>query len=86
MQMLLFQLEREEDPSGVSGTGVVAQGVIFDDGSVATRWIKGKTSTGVWDCLQDVIDVHGHGGLTFIKIITSSPVFNGEGSPHVLDA
>lgn len=33
-----FELVRYRDPSGVSGTGVVAEGCLFTDGSVALRW------------------------------------------------
>lgn len=32
--MRRFELHREEDVSGVSGTGVVAEGVAFSDGRV----------------------------------------------------
>ena len=37
--MRLFKLQRKVDCSGVSGTGVVAEGVEFDDGQVALRWL-----------------------------------------------
>lgn len=33
-----FELHRFEDISGVSGTGIVADGVQFPDGVVAMRW------------------------------------------------
>jgi hypothetical protein len=36
------------------------QGVVFDDGSVAIRWLTAKKSTSVWDCLADCLDIHGH--------------------------
>jgi hypothetical protein len=33
-----FELHRDTDITGVSGTGVVAEGVAFSDGVVALRW------------------------------------------------
>ena len=36
--MRTFRLIRDEDPTGISGTGSVAEGVEFDDGTVAMRW------------------------------------------------
>ena len=42
--MKLFNIVREIDNTGISGTGIVAEGVIFDDGSVVLRWL-GELST-----------------------------------------
>lgn len=60
----VFVLYREHDETGVSGTGVVAEGVTFSDGTVALRWVTGHRSTVVWDSLEDAIAVHGHNGKT----------------------
>ena len=78
--MLLFELDREEDPSGVSGTGVVAKGTIFDDGSVAVRW---PGSTTVWDSVEDMMNVHGHEGRTKLRVISPKGV---PAAYHALDA
>ena len=60
-----FELHRDEDVSGVSGTGVVAEGVEFRDGHVALRWVVGRhPSTVLYDDVRAVTAVHGHGGLT----------------------
>lgn len=62
-----FLLNRTEDVSGISGTGVVAQGVQFSDGKCVTRWVEsrvGAVQTCVWDSMEDVEAVHGHGGST----------------------
>ena len=62
-----FVLNRIEDASGVSGTGVVAEGVVFSDGKCAVRWIVGEhRCTSTWDSLNDIEKVHGHGGMTVI--------------------
>lgn len=63
--MRTFELHRDEDVTGVSGTGIVAEGAVFDDGAVALRWIVGEhRSTGAWASIEAVIAVHGHDGRT----------------------
>lgn len=59
-----FVLQRDHDVSGVSGTGTVADGVQFPDGSVAIRWRGARPSTVVWASLADALHVHGHSGAT----------------------
>jgi len=62
--MRLFHLERTEDPSGVSGTGIVAQGVVFDDGRGAMTWLSPMKMTTTFDHISEVEKVNGHGGKT----------------------
>jgi hypothetical protein len=64
-----FHLVRDVDETGVSGTGVVAHGIEFPDGTVAMRWATDTASTGVWDRIADVEAVHGHNGLTRVEFI-----------------
>lgn len=61
-----FQLERDVDESGVSGTGTVAEGVEFSDGTVALRWTSAwPTSVVFHDRGMEAVEaVHGHGGKT----------------------
>jgi hypothetical protein len=59
-----FYLERDDDATGVSGTGRVADGVEFPDGRIAMRWRGEDSSTTVWDRIEQVSNVHGHNGLT----------------------
>lgn len=65
-----FHLERDEDASGVSGTGRVAEGVVFSDGTTVLRWTsdpaENPASLVVYDRLFDVKHLHGHGGMTRI--------------------
>jgi hypothetical protein len=63
-----FELHRDEDITGVSGTGVVADGVAFPDDVVLLRW-RGEWPTSI--CWYDrgvaaVEHVHGHNGATRI--------------------
>lgn len=62
----LFVLRRSEDPTGVSGTGDVADGVVWPDGTVSIRWRGPRPSTVNWGSLVDAEAVHGHGGATRI--------------------
>jgi len=59
-----FDLVRDVDHSGKSGTGRVAEGFEFEDGTVAMRWRSNRASTNIYASIEDVIEVHGHGGAT----------------------
>ena len=58
--MKLFQMIRNADESGVSGTGKVLQGVVFDDGTVCVRWcVDGKAnSTVFYNSFKDFKAIH----------------------------
>lgn len=67
--MRKFNLVRTEDASGVSGVGVVAQGVEFDDETVAMRWLTATASTAIYGSIGDVSLIHGHEGRTTVQFI-----------------
>lgn len=68
--MRRFVLLRNVDVSGISGTGIVAEGVEFNDGTVVIRWVTGDHhSTVVWDAIESVEAIHGHAGATTIEWI-----------------
>ena len=60
----IFHLHRVEDESGVSGTGRIAQGIVFDNGKVALTWLSDHPSVTVYDTLGEIHAIHGHGGKT----------------------
>ncbi|WP_262058536.1 hypothetical protein [Streptomyces sp. STR69] len=62
----VFSLIRDHDVTGVSGTGRVANGVLWPDGSVSIRWVGPRPSIVFWDTLVYAEEVHGHGGHTRI--------------------
>jgi hypothetical protein len=62
--MRRFYLRRDEDLSGVSGSGVVAEGVVFWNGKCVLNWRTKFTSTAHYDDLETLLNVHGHGGKT----------------------
>lgn len=61
-----LHLERNEDVSGVSGTGIVAYGCEFPDGSIVLRWDTVVKSTVFYENLDDLETITGHGGRTAI--------------------
>lgn len=61
-----FVLDRTEDVSGTSGTGIVAEGVCYSDGVVALRWVVELRSTCVYQSVEDVVAIHGHDGRTSV--------------------
>lgn len=63
-----FELHRTEDASGVSGTGVVAQGALFANGWCVVAWQTQHNSVCVYRDIQDAIAIHGHGGKTQFKV------------------
>jgi hypothetical protein len=72
--MRRFLLQRDQDVSGVSGTGVVAEGVEFSNGRAALCWIIGEhRSTVFWESMLSVEAIHGHGGATRIVWLDSTP-------------
>jgi phage-related protein (TIGR01555 family) len=62
--MRTFTLQRDEDETGVSGTGAVGFGCLFPDGRTAMRWNTKTASTTMFDSMEDVLKVHGHAGKT----------------------
>ncbi len=65
-----FVLDRFEDESGVSGTGMVAWGVQFPDGRCVTRWCadaSGVSQTCIWESIRHIERIHGHHGKTRIR-------------------
>lgn len=64
-----FLLERVEDASGVSGTGIVAEGVEFTSGMVALTWFSPHRCVNIYESIKTVEELHGHEGKTIIKFI-----------------
>lgn len=76
-----FRLVRDEDMTGVSGTGVVAEGVVFSDGTVSLRWTSAWPTSVVFHDrgLASVEAVHGHDGKTRVEFVDDSgSSINGE--------
>lgn len=62
-----FRLVREEDVSGVSGTGVVAVGAEFPTGRCIIEWLPGRFDVRSFNIYQDIGEIeqiNGHDGAT----------------------
>jgi hypothetical protein len=62
-----FHLHRVEDETGNTGTGIVAEGVQFSDGTAVLRWLSDTPSFVVYrgqGGVEAVQKVHGHAGRT----------------------
>jgi hypothetical protein len=65
-----FVLRRDRDISDVSGTGIIADGVVFPDGHAAIHW-RGKwpLTTPHPDGLESILAIHDHGGQGDLHVI-----------------
>jgi hypothetical protein len=52
----------------VSGTGRVAEGVVFSNGLVALTWLSEHPTVSVYPSLAAVEAVHGHAGRTQVVL------------------
>ena len=72
-----FYLRRDADITGISGTGIVAEGVQFSNGWVALTWLTEHTSVVFYPSIADVYHIHGHDGSTAVVWVDDPP----EGTP-----
>lgn len=73
-QARLFRLVRHTDVSGVRGTGTLAEGVEWSDGTVALRWRGRWPGTSTWDGgIEALLAVHGAGGRTQVHWFPARP-------------
>lgn len=76
-----FVLHRGNDVTGVSGTGVVADGVEFADGVAVLHWRGEVNSTVVYgQGLAAVRHIHGHGGAT--ELVFPDEMVDVHGAPE----
>lgn len=67
-----FNVFRVIDETGYSGTGVVAQGIVFGNGKVVLCWLNGNSgvsSIAIYESETDLLKIHGHGGTTGIEFL-----------------
>mgnify|MGYP001578878706 CR=1 FL=1 len=65
--MRRFHLKRAEDLSGVSGVGIVAEGVEFHDGQCALSWFGQYHTVTISPNMATIEGIHGHHGLTVVE-------------------
>ena len=71
MRFRRFVLVRDEDETGVSGTGVVAEGVQFSTGRCVLAWVTQYPSLGIYNDMDEIRSIHGHDGRTKVSWLDS---------------
>ena len=67
--MRRFLLKRKEDVHGMSGTGNVAEGCEFKDGSVSLKWTSPYWSLTCFRSIHELKHIHSHEGKTIVSWI-----------------
>lgn len=83
-----FYLNRKEDHTGISGTGIVARGLIFPSGKCVMEWQTKHTSVAVYDSIEEVRAIHGHDGKTEVvvcDVVKELKVARGIASERIYD-
>ena len=68
----LFVLNRLKDISGISGTGLVAEGTQYHDGQCTLSWFGKHHSLEVHPSIEQIEVLHGHAGATVVEWLTSN--------------
>jgi len=63
-----FVLARHEDPTGISGVGIVAEGIAWTGGTADLHWLTDEESFVHWPGgVDSILAIHGHGGKTICR-------------------
>jgi hypothetical protein len=73
-----FHLVREEDETGISGTGKVAEGIEFSNGWCAMSWLTAMHSVAVYLNIKQLEAIHGHNGRTRVVFVETIQKTKGE--------
>ena len=65
----IFVLDRIEDETGISGTGVVAEGIEFSNNKCVLSWLTEHKSIAIYESIEEVEAIHGHNGKTVIRFL-----------------
>jgi hypothetical protein len=69
-----FQMYRHHDVTGISGTGVIAEGTEYRDGVASLRWYGDHPSEVWWPSVAEILAVHGHQGATELRWLDEPPI------------
>lgn len=64
--MRRFKLQRLTDVTGISGTGIVAEGVLFTGGKIAVHWLTAVSTVVLYDNFAGLEAVTLHNGNTVV--------------------
>ena len=85
MTMRRFNLMRFEDVHNKSGTGHVAEGVEFEDGSVSIKWCSQYWSGTWFRSIRELKHLHGHEGRTKVSWIDPPGVDDVEAGENAIN-
>ena len=69
----IFVLNRHKDVNGISGTGIVAEGVEFSDGQCVLRWKGWYKTISIFKNMEDLRGIHGHNEKTDVEFLERDP-------------
>lgn len=70
MTMRRFVLARHHDPSGISGVGIVAEGIEWRGGTADLHWVTEHETFVHWPGgIAAILAVHGHQGSTVCRFL-----------------
>jgi hypothetical protein len=72
-----FVFLRDDDETGISGTGLVVMGVLYPDGRCHYRWMTEHQTDQMADSLDKLEIIHGHQGRTRIVFLDDE-----DGNPY----
>lgn len=65
--MKRFNLVRLIDATGISGTGRVAEGAVFETGQAVLCWLSEHSSIAIYSSFTELMTIHGHNGQTIAE-------------------
>ena len=69
-----FVLNRNDDETGNSGTGIVAIGTQYPNGKVSLTWLSHMGTMAWYDTIEVVKALHGHNGKTEVTWLDKEEV------------
>jgi len=84
--MRRFVLARHSDPSGISGTGIVAEGIEWRGGTADLHWVTEHETFVHWPGgVAAILAVHGHEGSTVCRWLDDEPVTEPRTTTYIHD-
>ena len=84
--MRRFNLIRKEDQTGISGTGIVAEGTEYSNSSVSLTWLTPHWSGTWFISIHELKHIHSHNGKTKISWIDPPELNDLEELPKEVNA
>ena len=85
VRVKVYEIIRDEDVSGISGTGRVGDVAVFPNGKVVVAWDTPQriSTVVIYDSLEDAQKIHGHSGKT--RFVPPAPPIEPVGMREALE-